>query len=386
MRSAHRRSSRSPARSSWTPAACRLPSASRSSTGRRRSRRTWRGTSQAPRLPECRRHRAHRRGRGPGAARPEAAEQLQEGFQRGRNGTRMIPVPVVSDSLQEPIIISASRWRGRAGAGRGPRRRQPAADPRDDDREQRRLRGLRGRRPRPARRALRPGPADSPPTTLGCRSSPSSCSGSRTGGTVNFEMPGETGSQACSAPSPALRRLGLGRDRADRRGHRLPGRDGAARPVVHDGRDRRRAGGRARHALRRPDQPPRAEARRGRAAAGLRRLRHARESAQPQRGRHPGRRLQPDGRGDPEGHRGDPPRAEENKELFVGSIRMLANAIDEKDPYTRGHSDRVAYYSPASPSISACHPTRWTASTSRASSTTWARSGSRTRSCARPGR
>jgi len=37
-------------------------------------------------------------------------------------------------------------------------------------------------------------------------------------------------------------------------------------------------------------------------------------------------------------------QAEVNKELFVGSIRMLANAIDEKDPYTRGHSDRVAYY------------------------------------------
>ena len=37
--------------------------------------------------------------------------------------------------------------------------------------------------------------------------------------------------------------------------------------------------------------------------------------------------------------------AEENKELFMGSIRMLANAIDEKDPYTRGHSERVAYYS-----------------------------------------
>jgi HD-GYP domain-containing protein (c-di-GMP phosphodiesterase class II) len=33
-----------------------------------------------------------------------------------------------------------------------------------------------------------------------------------------------------------------------------------------------------------------------------------------------------------------------NKELFMGSIRMLANAIDEKDPYTRGHSERVAYY------------------------------------------
>jgi len=37
--------------------------------------------------------------------------------------------------------------------------------------------------------------------------------------------------------------------------------------------------------------------------------------------------------------------AAKNKELFVGSIRMLANAIDEKDPYTRGHSERVAYYS-----------------------------------------
>ena len=37
--------------------------------------------------------------------------------------------------------------------------------------------------------------------------------------------------------------------------------------------------------------------------------------------------------------------AEENRDLFLGSIRMLAAAIDEKDPYTRGHSDRVAKYS-----------------------------------------
>jgi HD-GYP domain-containing protein (c-di-GMP phosphodiesterase class II) len=37
--------------------------------------------------------------------------------------------------------------------------------------------------------------------------------------------------------------------------------------------------------------------------------------------------------------------AAKNKELFMGSIRMLANAIDEKDPYTRGHSERVAFYS-----------------------------------------
>jgi HD-GYP domain-containing protein (c-di-GMP phosphodiesterase class II) len=36
--------------------------------------------------------------------------------------------------------------------------------------------------------------------------------------------------------------------------------------------------------------------------------------------------------------------AEENRELFLGSIKMLAAAIDEKDPYTRGHSGRVARY------------------------------------------
>ena len=37
--------------------------------------------------------------------------------------------------------------------------------------------------------------------------------------------------------------------------------------------------------------------------------------------------------------------AEENRELFMGSIQMLAGAVDEKDPYTRGHSDRVTKYS-----------------------------------------
>ncbi|MFZ3201389.1 MAG: HD domain-containing phosphohydrolase [Candidatus Acidiferrales bacterium] len=37
--------------------------------------------------------------------------------------------------------------------------------------------------------------------------------------------------------------------------------------------------------------------------------------------------------------------AVENHDLFLGSIRMLAAAIDEKDPYTRGHSGRVAKYS-----------------------------------------
>lgn len=36
--------------------------------------------------------------------------------------------------------------------------------------------------------------------------------------------------------------------------------------------------------------------------------------------------------------------AQENKELFMSSIRMLSAAIDAKDPYTRGHSERVKDY------------------------------------------
>jgi HD-GYP domain-containing protein (c-di-GMP phosphodiesterase class II) len=37
--------------------------------------------------------------------------------------------------------------------------------------------------------------------------------------------------------------------------------------------------------------------------------------------------------------------ADENRALFMGSIQMLAGAVDEKDPYTKGHSDRVTRYS-----------------------------------------
>ena len=36
--------------------------------------------------------------------------------------------------------------------------------------------------------------------------------------------------------------------------------------------------------------------------------------------------------------------AQVNNELFMGTIRSLAEAIDEKDPYTRGHSERVNRY------------------------------------------
>jgi len=65
--------------------------------------------------------------------------------------------------------------------------------------------------------------------------------------------------------------------------------------------------------------------------------------------------------------------AARNKELFLGSIRMLANAIDEKDPYTRGHSERVAFYACSWRSTWACRPTKSSACTCPASSTTWGR-------------
>lgn len=39
--------------------------------------------------------------------------------------------------------------------------------------------------------------------------------------------------------------------------------------------------------------------------------------------------------------------SEENRQLFVDSIEMIAAAVDAKDPYTKGHSGRVAQYSVA---------------------------------------
>jgi len=37
--------------------------------------------------------------------------------------------------------------------------------------------------------------------------------------------------------------------------------------------------------------------------------------------------------------------ADDNLSLFLSSIQMLAGSVDEKDPYTKGHSDRVTRYS-----------------------------------------
>ncbi len=39
--------------------------------------------------------------------------------------------------------------------------------------------------------------------------------------------------------------------------------------------------------------------------------------------------------------------ADENHELFIGTVKALAAAIDGKDPYTRGHSERVSRFSVA---------------------------------------
>jgi HD-GYP domain-containing protein (c-di-GMP phosphodiesterase class II) len=39
--------------------------------------------------------------------------------------------------------------------------------------------------------------------------------------------------------------------------------------------------------------------------------------------------------------------ANENKELFLGTVKALAAAIDGKDPYTRGHSERVSRFAVA---------------------------------------
>jgi len=39
--------------------------------------------------------------------------------------------------------------------------------------------------------------------------------------------------------------------------------------------------------------------------------------------------------------------ADENRQLFLGTVKSLAAAIDGKDPYTRGHSERVSRFSVA---------------------------------------
>ena len=72
--------------------------------------------------------------------------------------------------------------------------------------------------------------------------------------------------------------------------------------------------------------------------------------------------------------------ATENRELFMSSIQMLAGAVDEKDPYTRGHSDRVTRYSLMIARRWAIPKNFWKSCASPRSCTTSARSESKTAS------
>ncbi len=76
--------------------------------------------------------------------------------------------------------------------------------------------------------------------------------------------------------------------------------------------------------------------------------------------------------------------AQANRELFIGSMRAFVAAIDAKDPYTRGHSERVAAVQPHHRPLPAA-PRGGPAQglDRRRCSTTSARSASRTRSSSR---
>jgi HD-GYP domain-containing protein (c-di-GMP phosphodiesterase class II) len=68
-------------------------------------------------------------------------------------------------------------------------------------------------------------------------------------------------------------------------------------------------------------------------------------NSKPHRDRRIGRNVQQNDGRPGAIHPANPKAGEENKALFLGTIRALAAAVDEKDPYTRGHSDRVTKYS-----------------------------------------
>jgi len=276
-------------------------------------------------------------------------EQLREGFQRGQHGNGMISVPVVSESLQEPVIILGEPVRegGRvAGVVLGiaslQRIRELTTESSGDsvvyvvDNRGFIISHSDPGQPLAADFSKVPIVAE----FMGGRQ--------KTGGTVNFELPGQEG-----APAKAM--VGTFRPLTDDSGWGVvvqTEEDVAYATAIQLRNESFRTvaivtalavvlGTLFANAISRPVQ---------KLAVAARRL----------AGGDYGTRVSVKSRNEV-GILGDAfnvmgaeiqkaieeirRRAEENEELFMGSIRMLANAIDEKDPYTRGHSERVAYYS-----------------------------------------
>jgi HD-GYP domain-containing protein (c-di-GMP phosphodiesterase class II) len=274
-------------------------------------------------------------------------EQLQEGFQRGRNGVPMISVPVVSDSLREPVVVLGEpvRWGGRVlgvvlgVASLQPVREMTTASSGDSEVYLIDNRGRIIAHSDPAR----PLASDVSQVPIVAEFLQTQ---RRTGGTVSFELPGERGPvKMVGTFIPLADESGWGvvvqtvEDTAYRTAIQL--RDHSFRTVAIVTALAIFLGTLFAGEISRPIQ---------KLAEGARRL----------AGGDYGTRVAVKSRNEvgvladafnvmgeeiqkaiEEVRR----RAEENEELFMGSIRMLANAIDEKDPYTRGHSERVAYYS-----------------------------------------
>jgi HD-GYP domain-containing protein (c-di-GMP phosphodiesterase class II) len=274
-------------------------------------------------------------------------EQLREGFQRGQNGTGMISVPVVSDSLQEPVIILGEpvRQGGKVlGVVLGIASLQPIREMTTESSGASEIYVIDNR----GHIVAHSDPAQ--PLAADFKDVPIVAEflqgRQRTGGTVNFDLPVEGGSKAMVGTFiPLTDKSGWGvvvqteEDTAYRDPIML--RNQSFRTVAIVAALAVVLGTLFAGEISRPVQ---------KLAEGARRLAGGdyatRVSVKSQNevgiladafnlmGEEIQKAMEEIRR-----------RAEENEELFMGSIRMLANAIDEKDPYTRGHSERVAYYS-----------------------------------------